>query len=141
MRLGGVWIGGGNSLMSGGVDPGASGYSSLIVDFSVDLGRFAGLKGSSIGVGFLQLNNQAVNTDAGSVLGYIGLVSSEPFNRSELLEAWWRQELFDKHLVVRVGKSNPAIDFQDVMRPVNTPHAARGHQAAIRPHLRSANSL
>jgi len=59
------------------------------------------------------------------VLGYIGLASSEPFNRSELLEAWWRQELFDKHLVIRVGKSNPAIDFQDVMRPVTNPHAER----------------
>jgi len=125
VRLGGVWIGGGNDLMSGGVDPGTSGYSSLIVDFSVDLDRFAGLKGSSIGVDFLQLNNQAVNTDAGSVLGYIGLVSTEPLNRSELLEAWWRQELFDKHVVIRVGKSNPAIDFQDVMRPVNSPHAER----------------
>jgi len=91
----------------------------------VDLERFAGLKGSSIDVDFLQLNNQATNTDVGSVLGYIGLVSRESFNRSELLEVWWRQELFDQHLVIRVGKSNPAIDFQDVIRPVTNPHAER----------------
>jgi len=125
VRLGGVWVGGVNDLVTGGVDPGFTFNSSLVIDLSVDLERFAGLKGSSIGVDFLQLNNGPTNTDAGSVLGYIGSVSNEPLDRSELLEAWWRQELFDKHLVVRVGKSNPAIDFQDVMRPVKNPHAER----------------
>jgi len=50
VRLGGVWIGGVNDLLSGGLDPGFSFNSSLVVDMSVDLERFAGLKGSSIGV-------------------------------------------------------------------------------------------
>ena len=109
IRLGGVWVGGVNDLVTGGVDPGFTGNSSLVVDLFVDLERFAGLKGSSIGVDFLQLNSQATNTDAGSVLGYIGIVNDEPFNRSELLEAWWRQELFDEHLIVRIGKSNPSM--------------------------------
>jgi len=125
VRLGGVWVGGVNDLVTGGVDPGFTFNSSLVIDLYVDLERFAGLKGSSIGVDFLQLNNQATNTDAGSVLGYIGLVSSEPLDRSELLEAWWRQELFDERLIIRVGKSNPAIDFQDVVRPVTNPHKER----------------
>ncbi|WP_108683424.1 carbohydrate porin [Methyloceanibacter sp. wino2] len=129
IRLGGVWVGGVNDLVTGGVDPGFTGNSSLVVDLFVDLERFAGLKGSSIGVDFLQLNSQATNTDAGSVLGYIGIVNDEPFNRSELLEAWWRQELFDEHLIVRIGKSNPSIDFQDVVRPAPSTHQGRNISA------------
>lgn len=125
VRLGGVWVGGVNDLVTGGVDPGFTFNSSLVVDLSVDLERFAGLKGSSIGVDFLQLNVQPTNSDAGSVLGYIGLVGSEPLDRSELLELWWRQELFDKQLIVRVGKMNAAIDFQDVVRPVAHPDVER----------------
>lgn len=125
VRLGGVWVGGVNDLVSGGVDPGFTFNNSLVIDFSVDLERFAGLKGSSIGVDFLQFNSGATNTDAGSVLGYIGMVSSEPLDRSELLEAWWRQELFDERLILRIGKSNPAIDFQDVVRPVKGPYKDR----------------
>jgi len=125
IRLGGLWIGGVNDLVSGGVDPGVTFNNVLVIDLFVDLEKFAGLKGSSIGVDFLQLNTQATNTDAGSVLGYIGIVSNEPFDRSELLEAWWRQELFGKRLIVRIGKSNPINDFQDVIRPVKNPHAER----------------
>jgi porin len=125
VRLGGLWIGGVNDLVTGGVDPGFTFNSALIIDLSVDLERFAGLKGSSIGVDFLQFNSGPTNTDAGSVLGYIGILNDEPFDRAELLEAWWRQELFDERLIVRIGKSNPSIDFQDVVRPVND--VAKGH--------------
>lgn len=125
LRLGGVWIGGLNDLVAGGINPGFTYNGALIVDLYVDLERFAGLKGSSIGVDFLQLNNQATNTDAGSVLGYIGIVNDEPLNRSELLEAWWRQELFDERLIVRIGKSNPSIDFQDIVRPAASPYKNR----------------
>jgi porin len=129
LRLGGLWIGGLNDLATGGAETGFTYNSALIIDLSVDLERLAGLKGSSIGVDFLQLNTQATNTDAGSVLGYIGIVNDEPFNRSQLLEAWWRQELFDEHLIVRIGKSNPSIDFQDVVRPVASPHKDRNISA------------
>lgn len=124
-RLGGVWIGGVNDLVSGGIDPGVTFNSAFILDMLVDMNRVAGIPGASVGVDFLQFNSQATNTDAGSVLGYIGMLTSEPYNRSELLELWWRQELFDKHLIVRIGKSNPAIDFQDVVRPVVNPHQQR----------------
>ena len=119
------WIGGVNELISGGVDPGVTFNSAFILDLLVDMERVAGVPGASIGVDFLQFNSQATNTDAGSVLGYIGMLTSEPYNRSELLELWWRQELFDKHLIVRLGKSNPAIDFQDVVRPVANHNKAR----------------
>jgi porin len=124
-RLGGVWIGGVNDLVSGGVDPGVTFNSAFILDLLVNMEQVAGIPGASVGVDFLQFNSQATNTDAGSVLGYIGMLTSEPYNRSELLELWWRQELFDKRLIVRLGKSNPAIDFQDVVRPVANPHQQR----------------
>lgn len=129
LRLGGLWIGGLNELVTGGADPGLTYNNALIVDLYVDLERFAGLKGSAIGVDFLQLNTQATNVDAGSVLGYIGIVNDEPFNRSQLLEAWWRQELFDERLIVRIGKSNPSIDFQDIVRPVASPYNDRNISA------------
>jgi porin len=128
IRLGGVWVGGGNYLLSGGIDPGLSGYSSLVIDLFVDLERFAGLKGSSIGADFAQINVDPINAQAGSELGYIGLVEAPPNNRSELSEIWWRQELFDQHLIVRVGKSNPTIDFQNIVRPFN-PDPARSISA------------
>jgi porin len=38
--------------------------------------------------------------------------------RTELYELWWRQRLFDDKLVIRVGKSVPTYDFNNVSRPV-----------------------
>ena len=141
-QLGGVWIGGVNELISGGVDPGVTFNSAFILDLLIDMARVAGVPGASIGVDFLQFNSQATNTDAGSGLGYIGMLTSEPYNRSELLELWWRQELFDKHLIVRLGKSNPAIDFQDVVRPVANHNKARAistvTKSLVRAHIRSS---
>ena len=125
IHLGGVWVGGINYQMSGGVDPGWTSLSALVVDLLVDLERFAGLKGASIGADFLQLNGQPTNIDAGSELGYIGLITAPPFDRSQLLELWWRQELFQEQLIIRIGKSNPAIDFQNVIRPVNDVRSPR----------------
>jgi porin len=126
-RLGGVWIGGVNDLVSGGVNPGITFNSAFILDLLVNMHQVAGIRGATIGVDFLQFNSGASNTDAGSTLGYIGMLTSEPYNRAELLEAWWRQELFDEHVVLRVGKVNPANDFQNVVRPVASTH----HQRAI----------
>lgn len=125
LHLGGVWVGGTNYLLSGGVDPGWTSVSSLVVDLYVDLEHLAGLRGASIGVDFLQFNAQNTNTNAGTVLGYIGLIGAPPLNRSELLELWWRQELFEEQLIIRIGKSNPATDFQNVIRPVNDVRSPR----------------
>ena len=41
-----------------------------------------------------------------------------PLHRSELYQLWWRQELFDGKLILRVGKMVPTADFNNVLRPV-----------------------
>ena len=125
VKLGGVWVSAGNYLLSGGVDPGASFNSQLVVDMLVDLERTAGLTGASFGVQFLQLNTQPTNDDAGSVLGYIGLDGAPPLDRSQLTQIWLRQELFDERFIVRVGKSNPGADFANVIQPIRTTNHGR----------------
>ena len=41
-----------------------------------------------------------------------------PFVRNELYELWYRQALFDDKLIIRIGKSVPTYDFNNVVRPV-----------------------
>ncbi len=38
--------------------------------------------------------------------------------RTQLYELWWRQKLFDDHLILRVGKTVPTYDFDNVSRPI-----------------------
>src|SRR5262249_42793823 len=38
----------------------------------------------------------------------------------ELYELWWRQVFLDGKLIVRIGKSVPTFDFNNVSRPVPT---------------------
>jgi porin len=68
----------------------------------------------------LQFTGQQTNREAGSFQGFNSLVSNPPLNRLELFQLWWRQELFDDKLIVRVGKSLPPGDFNNVSRPVPT---------------------
>jgi porin len=119
VRLGGVWIGDGNALLSGGTNTGAWSFDSLlIVDLLIDLKKVLHIPGAMIGAQFLQFNSQDVNGQAGSVLGYNSLPGPPPLNRSELYQVWWRQELFDGKFVLRVGKSVPTYDFNNTLRPV-----------------------
>src|SRR5262249_37404419 len=41
-----------------------------------------------------------------------------PLTRNELYELWYRQTLFDNRLIVRIGKSVPTYDFNNVVKPV-----------------------
>jgi porin len=66
----------------------------------------------------LQFNGQPTNQQAGSVQGYNSLPGPEPLNRSELYQLWWRQEVFDGKLILRIGKVVPTNDFNNVLRPV-----------------------
>jgi porin len=68
----------------------------------------------------LQFDGQPTNQQAGSVQGYNSLPGPPPLDRSELYQLWWRQELFDEKLIIRVGKMVPTADFNDVLRPVLT---------------------
>src|SRR5437762_1403754 len=58
------------------------------------------------------------NVAAGSVQGYNGTVGPPPFNRTELFQAWYAQEMIKDVLKIRIGRVNPGADFNNVLRPV-----------------------
>lgn len=124
VRLGGLWLGDYNALLSGGV--GAhhnrrwTGNSSFILDLFVELDKAVGWQGAIFGAEFLQFNGQSTNKDAGVVQGYNSLPGAPPLCRSELYQIWIRQEFLDKKLIVRLGKTVPTYDFNNVSQPVPT---------------------
>jgi porin len=120
VRIGGLWIGNTNWLMSGGAEPGEVSWNSLfIADLLVDMEKLTGWwKGALFGAEFLRFDGQQTNEQAGSIQGYNGLPGAEPLDRSELYQLWIRQEFFDEKLIVRLGKSLPSADFGNVLRPV-----------------------
>lgn len=119
IRLGGLWIGDLNYLITGGVNPHKwSGNNLFQLSFSIDFEKRFGWKGGMFCIEYLRLDARPTNTDAGCVQGYNGLTEVPPFSRSELYQIWFRQELFNKKLVIRIGKSIPSYDFNNVIRPV-----------------------
>jgi porin len=129
VRLGGLWMGDCNALMSGGV--GAhhnrrwTGNSALILDLYIDLQKAAGWKGASFGTEFLQFNGQSTNADAGVVQGYNSLPGDPPLGRSQLYQLWLRQEFWDQKLTIRIGKTVPTYHFNNVSKPVPKENPAR----------------
>jgi porin len=77
------------------------------------------------GVDFLQFNGSNTNGQAGAAAGYNAIVGPPPFNRSELLEAWYLQEVVKDVLKVRIGRSVPNYDFGNVLQPVNLDDSAQ----------------
>ena len=119
VHLGGAWIGNAGYLLAGGVEPETWSFNSqLYVDLSLDLEKLVKIPGALFGVQFSQFNGQPTNDQAGVVTGYNGLPGPPPLNRSQLNQLWWRQRLFDDKLIVRVGKTVPVFDFNNVLRPL-----------------------
>jgi porin len=119
VHLGGVWLGDANYLISGGVEPGSSSFNSmLLLDLNVDLSKVLKIPGAQFGVDYLQFNGQDTNGQAGSIAGYNSLPGLPPLARSELYELWWRQRLIHDKLTLRVGKTVPTNDFNNVTRPL-----------------------
>lgn len=128
VRLGGVWLGDYNDLLSGGDGTHHNrrwtGNSSFILDLYINLETAVRWEGASFGAEFLQFNGQPTNADAGVVQGYNSLPGPPPLNRSELYQLWIRQEFFDKKLTVRIGKTVPTYHFNNVSKPVPTENPA-----------------
>jgi porin len=128
VRLGGVWLGDYNDLMSGGDGTHHNrhwtGNSSLIIDLSINLQKSIGWKGALIGAEFLQFNGQPTNADAGVVQGYNSLPGEPPLNRSELYQLWIRQAFMHEKLTIRIGKVVPIYHFNNVSKPVPTDNPA-----------------
>jgi porin len=119
--LGGIWAGDANYLFSGGADPHEWSFNSLLILGAVlDAEKLIGWKGGQFGVQFLQFDGNPTNTQAGTIQGYNSLPGPLPLDRSELYQLFWRQELFDRKFIFRVGKVVPTNDFGNVLRPVPT---------------------
>ena len=117
--LGGVWAADTNYLISGGEQPRSWSWDSLLIlSLGLDSEKLVGWKGGKFGIDFLRFDGDPTNQRAGSVQGYNSLPGLPPLHRSELYQLWWRQELFDGKLILRVGKMVPTADFNNVLRPV-----------------------
>lgn len=119
LTLGGLWLADTNLVAAGGDRPGGwTNNSALVVGLGVDAEKLVGWRGASFGFEFLQFNGADTNAEAGSVAGYNGIVGAPPYQRTELLEAWYLQEMVKDVLKVRIGRSTPGYDFGNVLRPV-----------------------
>lgn len=120
VRVGGLWIGDINQLFSGGIPHAdrTTVNSLFILSLSIDTEKFNGWKGGLFGVEVMQLNAQDTNGQAGSVEGYNCIPGPPPLNRFELYQLWYRQTFFDEKLIIRIGKTVPTYDFDNVIKPV-----------------------
>lgn len=119
IRLGGLWLADANLLASGGLHPGTWTFNSaLFVSLGIDAEKMVDWRGASFGVQFLQLNGANTNGEAQTISGYNGIVGPTPRQRSELYQAWYEQVLLKDLLKVRIGRSTPTADFNNVLRPV-----------------------
>ena len=121
VRVGGLWIGNADYLFTGGVKPRTWGFNSLLfLNLNIDLQKLAGIPGASMEAELMQFNGEDSNGKAGVITAYDGLSGPKPFVRTELYELWWRQSLFADKLIIRVGKTAPTSDFNNVTRAVPT---------------------
>jgi porin len=120
ISVGGILVGSGNWLISGGINPhSTSGTLALGLHASVDTERAFGLPGGEFGAQFGGwIGKRDVNGDAGSVQLYNSVATGAPFDRDELLQLWWQQKLFDDKVTFKVGKINSSGDFGAVLSPV-----------------------
>ncbi|MDO8432465.1 MAG: carbohydrate porin [Candidatus Binatus sp.] len=125
VSVGGLWIGNANYLFTGGVKPRTWSFNGvLLLNLNVDAEKLIGLPGGSLDAELLQFNGENDNGKAGVVTAYDGLSGPKPFVRTELYELWWRQSLFADKFVIRVGKTVPTYDFNNVSRAVPTADAS-----------------
>jgi porin len=119
VKLGGVWLADTNILVAGGAQPGGwTNNQALMIGLGIDAEKLIDWRGASFGFQFLQFNGGETNEQAGSIAGYNGIVGLPPLNRTELLEAWYLQEMVKDKLKMRIGRSLPSYDFGNVLRPV-----------------------
>jgi len=126
ITLGGVWLADTDLVAAGGLQPGGwTSNSALFVGLGIDAEKLVDWRGAAFGFTFLQLNGANTNGQAGVLTGYNGIESPVPRERTELSEAWYRQEILKDVLKVRVGRSVPLLDFNNVLRPLRLDDTAQ----------------
>jgi porin len=119
IKLGGLWLADTNLVAAGGAVPGGwTNNQALFIGLNIDADKMVDWTGASFGVQFLQFNGGETNEQAGSIAGYNSIVGLPPFNRTEILEAWYLQEMKKDVLSMRIGRVIPSYDFGNVLRPV-----------------------
>ena len=119
IKLGGLWLADTNLVVAGGAVPGGwTNNQALFIGLNIDADKMVDWKGASFGFQFLQFNGGETNEQAGSIAGYNSIVGLPPLNRTELLEAWYLQEMKKDVLSMRIGRVIPSYDFGNVLRPV-----------------------
>lgn len=119
VRLGGVLLTDADITFSNSGSKNWSGNNVLVLGLDLNFDKLNVWKGGSFGISYLQFNGMDSNGRAGVVQGFDSLSVVPPYdNRSQLYEVWIRQELFDKKLIIRIGKTVPTYDFNNVIRPV-----------------------
>jgi porin len=119
LKLGGLWLADTNLVVAGGAVPaGWTNNQAFFLGLAVDANKLVGWRGASFGFQFLQFNGADTNEQAGSVAGYNGIVGHPPYSRTELLEAYYLQEMIKEVLSIRIGRTIPTYDFGNVLRPV-----------------------
>jgi porin len=118
-RLGGLNITDVNAQVTGGVDPGKWTSGSLtLLDTSLDMEEWLDWEGSKFGMELLYYSGGNIDGYAGSVMGYDSIDGEIPRTRFEIYTLWYRQNLCDDMLTVRIGKLVPIYDFNNVMRAI-----------------------
>lgn len=119
VRLGGLWIGDASGVVAGGSQPGRWGLNGLtVIDLNLDGEKLLGWRGGMVGTEFLQFSGTTTNGLAGAFPGFDSMEVTPPLVRQELYQLWVRQTFFDDKLIIRIGKTVPTFDFNNVVRPV-----------------------
>lgn len=119
IRLGALFVEDYSRVFSGGLNPRTGGGNALeIIGLSFDTEKLHWWKGGHFNISGLQYNGRPLNDQAGIIQEYDNLPVTKPFDRTELYEIWYRQDLFDKKLVFHIGKMATTAYFTRVLRPV-----------------------
>jgi len=125
IRIGGYLVPELDWVASGGVEPNSAfGSYALGLHASLDTKKALNIPGGTWGVEFLLSDGGANINAAGSVQQYTNMTATEPIDRQDMTQLWWRQRLFDDKLIVQIGKMNGAGHFNTVLKPVivSEPH-------------------
>ena len=125
VTFGGMWLADTNNVFSGDAQSAAwSTNRSQDLRLKFDAQKLWGWRGATFGFQYLNFYGQNTNGDAGSVQGYNGIVGTMPFQRNEFYQAWYLQEIIHDVLQVRLGKTTPTLDFNNVLRPLTLKDSA-----------------
>ena len=96
-------------LVSGGLQTGTFPTGELYFGTILDLQTILGIPGASFHVTFDERSGFAPNANAGTQ-GPLNS-NSGPTRATRLSELFWEQAFFDDRIDIRVGRTNPTLDF------------------------------